>query len=242
MIEDDHADQKIFKRKLSTLQQPHELFIAESLADTKALSNLMNIDAVFCDYNLPDGNAIDFLESFSFMDDASVIILTATADLRIAVDSLKRGAIDFLSKEQITADNLERILNAVKRQKAENKLRRDLEKRLDDNYANTRAILNNTSDGIWSLDTKGKLLIINQLARVNIKEHYNSAPRVGDNFFENVPPIFRDVWLPMFEKALNNEQTIAVNAFNLPNASFYLESNCSPILNKGVVQGVTFFV
>lgn len=242
LIEDDQADQLIFKRRLQGIEENYELFLAESLAETKSMKNLMKIDAVFCDYNLPDGTAIDFLESFAFMDDASVVILTAKADLAIAVNTLKMGAVDFLSKDQITTENIQRIITAVRRRKAENKLRRDLEKRLDDNYANTRAILNNTSDGIWSLDNEGKLLIINQLARANIKEHYKSAPRVGDVFFDGIPSIFTSIWKPMFEKAIKKEQPTSIDEFTIEDAHFFLESSCSPIVNKGVVQGVTFFV
>lgn len=242
LIEDDETDRLIFEKKLKSVTQNYELVTADSLESAKKLQNLINIDAVFCDYNLPDGTALDFLESFAFMDDASVIILTSLTDLSIAIDSLKKGAVDFLKKEEINAENLNRILAVVVRRKAENKLRRDLEKRLDDNYANTRAILNNTTDGIWSLDKDGKLLIINQLAKTNIKEHYNSSPKIGELFFKSIPQLFIDVWKPMFNRALNKEQSVSIDEFSLDSGTFYLESSCSPIVNKGTVQGVTFFV
>ena len=111
---------------------------------------------------------------------------------------------------------------------------------MDSIYANTRTILDNTSDGIWSLDDHGKLLIINSVARDNISEHGPKPPSIGEIFFDGIIPLFKDVWEPIYKKALNGEEVVSVDKYEDKDYTFYLELACTPIFSNAETVGVSF--
>ena len=63
-------------------------------------------DLVILDLNLPDGSGLEFLARFQALDsDVTVIMLTGQADLATAVEAMRGGAENFLSKP-ISLDHL----------------------------------------------------------------------------------------------------------------------------------------
>jgi two-component system response regulator AtoC len=58
-----------------------------------------NFDAVLLDYQLPDGNGIDWLKQFKDRGrEAPVIMITGISDTSVAIESIKLGAYDFIRK------------------------------------------------------------------------------------------------------------------------------------------------
>src|SRR5206468_749738 len=56
-------------------------------------------DVVFTDHKMPDGSGLDVLKLALQEDDTtSVIFLTAVSSIELAVESMKNGAFDFLTK------------------------------------------------------------------------------------------------------------------------------------------------
>lgn len=69
-------------------------------------------DLVFCDFRLKDMEGRDFIEkSRLIIPDLKIIIITGYSDVRVAVDVIKRGAIDYVIKPLIPDE----ILNMTKR-------------------------------------------------------------------------------------------------------------------------------
>ena len=71
---------------------------AGDLATARGFAETLNFDFVLLDVNLPDGRGIDLLKAGAFGNNTSVIVMTAEAEVNIAVESLRLGAADFLSK------------------------------------------------------------------------------------------------------------------------------------------------
>lgn len=69
---------------------------------TEALAKLQasaDIDVVLTDFQMPDVSGIEFLEKIrAFNPEIPVIIMTAYAELNIAINAIKRGVFDFLLK------------------------------------------------------------------------------------------------------------------------------------------------
>lgn len=58
-----------------------------------------SFDMVLCDYRLPDKDGLEVLHKIKRMDpDVPVVIITAYADVRLAVKLIKQGAADYLTK------------------------------------------------------------------------------------------------------------------------------------------------
>ena len=72
-------------------------------------------ELVLLDLKLPDIPGIDVLKDIkSFNEDTAVIIITAYWGEKVAIDLMKAGAIDFLSKPFNFEDLLSAIKNAFK--------------------------------------------------------------------------------------------------------------------------------
>jgi two-component system response regulator AtoC len=81
-------------------------------------------DTILLDVNLPDGTGLDFLRQLQESHfTASVVLITANVDVKIAVEAIKRGAEDYLAKP-LNLDELEVILKQLDEKRG---MRRDLE-------------------------------------------------------------------------------------------------------------------
>ncbi|MBR9999975.1 MAG: sigma-54-dependent Fis family transcriptional regulator [Cyclobacteriaceae bacterium] len=57
------------------------------------------VDLVLCDFKLPDATGIEILQKVKIIDSRiQVIIITGYSDVRIAVDAVKKGAVDYVTK------------------------------------------------------------------------------------------------------------------------------------------------
>ena len=77
------------------------------------------IDAVLCDIRLPDINGTELLKHLRQVSpDTPVIMMTAYAEIRAAVDSIKSGAFDYVTKP-IYPEEISNIIKKAIRRKAE---------------------------------------------------------------------------------------------------------------------------
>jgi PAS domain S-box-containing protein len=240
-IEEKSTDHDIFRSVLKDFDTDIHLVNEKNLGAGVETLKENEFDIVFCGYQLSDGTVLTLLENESFFNETPVVVVTSEANVDMTRDSFKNGAFDFLTYEHINSAVIERVINNIIRFKKENKLRRDLEKRLDENYANTKAILNNTADGIWSIDPDGKLLIINNVAREFMRRHGEDAPPIGESFFDNIIPEHKRIWEPLYKKAIEGDTVISVDEYEDEHDKNYLEISCSPIYNNRILSGVTFF-
>jgi two-component system, NtrC family, response regulator PilR len=75
--------------------------VVEASGATEALTFLkdQDFDVVLTDQKMPDGSGLDVVQAVHEDDPTtSVIFLTAVGTVELAVESMRRGAFDFLSK------------------------------------------------------------------------------------------------------------------------------------------------
>src|SRR5215207_8103769 len=88
-------------------------------------------DCVLLDYNLPGTDGLEILVELRALGDTTVpvIALTGQGDEEVAVALMKAGAVDYLNKNNLTAERLERSLRfALAMQRAEEERRELLER------------------------------------------------------------------------------------------------------------------
>lgn len=111
LVEDDDNDIIISKRKLARSTVPiTEILVTKTLAETAKLLTTVNPDLIVLDLNLPDSRGIDTLSSLLNMYKGIVIVLTSLDDMDIGIESIRRGADDFLVKTELDEKELGRAI------------------------------------------------------------------------------------------------------------------------------------
>lgn len=122
LVEDDLVDRIACKRALAADSERHYVFIeADTGEQGLLLAAEQRPDCILLDYHLPDQTGLEFLEALA-RDDGEmavpVMVLTGGSSAALAVELMRRGARDYLTKDadrhylgQISAA-IERMLNA----------------------------------------------------------------------------------------------------------------------------------
>jgi PAS domain S-box-containing protein len=129
IVEDFPADRELYRRYLANNSgYDYHLLEAESVADGLELCRKQSIDAVLLDYQLPDGDGLEFLQALSGLSSGQsppVVMITGQGDQKIAVQAMKLGAQDYLVKGEIESEILQlTVQNAI----ASASLQRQLER------------------------------------------------------------------------------------------------------------------
>jgi DNA-binding NtrC family response regulator len=102
----------------SELQRLVDATLAHSLDEARAKLRGRSFDVILLDLNLPDGSGLDLLAEVSSRDDhTAVIILTANAELNSAIQALRHGAYDYLTKPCRLAELEQHLLHLAQHQK-----------------------------------------------------------------------------------------------------------------------------
>jgi DNA-binding NtrC family response regulator len=97
LVEDDDGSRFGFVRYFS--KEGYAISEAACLAEAGEAVASQRFDAIVLDINLPDGNGIDFIETVRRADpNVAVIVITGAGDIPLAVEAMRRGADNFLTK------------------------------------------------------------------------------------------------------------------------------------------------
>lgn len=96
VIEDD----KLLSRRVSAYLESRggEVMTGSSLEEARNLLSGFSFDVVLSDIHLPDGNGLDLLRSNLYPATTRVLVMTAEGGVETAVEAMRLGAADFLSK------------------------------------------------------------------------------------------------------------------------------------------------
>ena len=97
VVDDEASMRRILASNLR--QDQHEIFEASGVLDARRMLSANDFDVVITDQKMPDGEGLTVLASAHDTDSTlSVIVLTAVASIELAVESMRQGAFDFLTK------------------------------------------------------------------------------------------------------------------------------------------------
>ena len=110
LVEDSESDRFVYRRYLKAdTDNEYEILEAETLAEGLELWRSQSPNLVLVDLNLPDNSALELLEAINALPkdlQIPVIVMTGQGDERLAVQTMKLGASDYLVKGDITASGL----------------------------------------------------------------------------------------------------------------------------------------
>ncbi|MGF1521568.1 MAG: ATP-binding protein [Leptolyngbyaceae cyanobacterium] len=115
IIDDSQADRTIYRRYLS--QDPHQdylVFEANCAEQGLAQCQHQQFSVVLLDFQLPDMSGLQVLDEVKTQHpETAVIMLTGHGDEQIAVQAMKGGAQDYLVKDSLKRDGLQRTVRTV---------------------------------------------------------------------------------------------------------------------------------
>ncbi len=95
-VEDDRIDQLAFLSLVTREQLGYTYRLASSVSEAKQLLQEEPFDVIIADFQLGDGTALDIL---AFQNNVPLIVATGAGNETVAVQAMKAGAYDYLSKD-----------------------------------------------------------------------------------------------------------------------------------------------
>jgi DNA-binding NtrC family response regulator len=132
LIVDDEPDMLRLLSMIIKEKTPYEVTTTNNPLEALELAKKGSFDLLVADLKMPGLNGIELLESVKrFDEDIPTIIITAYGTVEAAVETMHKGAFDFITKpfrkEQILF-TIERALKWVRVQKENKMLREQLKK------------------------------------------------------------------------------------------------------------------
>jgi two-component system phosphate regulon sensor histidine kinase PhoR len=121
-------------------------------------------ELVLLDIKMPRMDGLQVLKAIMEKDEnGAVIMMTAHGSEDIAVDAMKRGAIDYIAKPFSTEEIVKKVEHAIRfsRTRQENLI---LQQTLEEERKKTEAILQGMADLLIAVDAQGTIMTVNRKA------------------------------------------------------------------------------
>lgn len=114
IIDDDDVDRMAVHRALQKADLPLTLTEACSCSAATEIIDQQSFDCVLLDYLLPDGDALSLISTLREQEHhLPIVVLTGQGDEQIAVEVMKAGAADYLTKANISPTRLAQIIQGA---------------------------------------------------------------------------------------------------------------------------------
>ncbi len=111
IVEDEASIRRVLVKILSEEDKSHQISEAEDGLAALDKIKKENFDLILCDIKMPKVDGIEVLEfSKKIKPEIPIVMISGHGDLDTAVDSMKKGAYDYISKPP----DLNRLLNTVR--------------------------------------------------------------------------------------------------------------------------------
>ncbi len=125
VIDDDLTDRMAVRRYLAKTPLQAAIIEAENAQMARQLLASEPFDCIFLDFRLPDTDGLSFIKQLRLDgNNLPIIVLTGQGDEQTAVELMKAGASDYLSKSRLSPDTLSSLIRqTMKIYRAEQRIR-----------------------------------------------------------------------------------------------------------------------
>ncbi len=116
-----------------------------------------------------------------------------------------------------------------------------IEQELARQQANLSALIENTDDRIWSIDSDLRILVTNSLFRRDFQQTFNVLLEPGMSAIDCLPEYLQNKWRSLYNKALGGERFVFTERMGFEGVPEYFEISFNPIFVGEVVAGVSCF-
>lgn len=194
VVEDDEVDRMAIRRALNRGSNAVEIIEVEDCQSAiAALEQHRDLECVFLDYRLPDNDGLQLVQQIRALKLlVPLVVLTGQGDEQIAVDLMKAGASDYLSKEKVSPENLTQSLHrAIRVYRAEKEAARATA-RLRESEERYRLVLEGSNEGIWDWNLQSRVLYYNDRLREILGLATSNLPLTPSQFCQLVHGQDRD--------------------------------------------------
>jgi len=111
IIEDEQAIRNVLSNIISEEDKSYEVDLAENGLEGLEKLTKDSYDLVLCDIKMPKMDGIELLDkAIEIQPDITIVMISGHGDIETAVDCIKKGAFDYISKPP----DLNRLLNTVR--------------------------------------------------------------------------------------------------------------------------------
>jgi diguanylate cyclase (GGDEF)-like protein/PAS domain S-box-containing protein len=160
LIEDESPHAELVRRAFDQ-RGGVELRVVQSLEEGRVAAAASPPDLIIADYLLPDGKGTDLLPLDGTEPPTPLVIMTSHGDEQLAVEALKRGAIDYIVKSEDVLSKLPQIAERAMREWEHVVQRRIAENALYQSEQRFRALYDDTPSMFFTLDREGTILSAN---------------------------------------------------------------------------------
>ena len=119
LMDDSRFDRRYLRNIAANSRFEIEFVETSTIAETKAVLNAREADFLVLDNLLPDGSGLDLAEQLSQdakLNGTPVILTTGASSEEVAIQALRVGAADYLTKENLSTETFDQAVeNALKR-------------------------------------------------------------------------------------------------------------------------------
>lgn len=197
-------------------------------------------DLILSDHNIPGGDGLKAL-SLCRRECPAVpfIFLSGQLDERLAIDSLKNGAADYVLKSNISRfiPTVMRTLNSFR----ETAALRAAEARIRRDTANLHSLIENTTDAIWSMDLDFNILVFNSAASLLFMKMTGQPMVEGSCLLERLTPAMQTQWREAARRIRNRDRFVQEHDLEWAAGFGTLEIAFHPISTGKSITGMAMF-
>lgn len=185
LIEDNPGDARLVREKLNDrFGKTCQLHEAASLDGGLRWLDKQRADLILLDLSLPDSQGLDtFYSVHAHAPDTPVVILSGYDDDELALDAVRAGAEDYLTKQHANSVALARSMrHAVERHKVERALR--------ESEAHYRTVVETAEEGVVQIDARRSIRFVNSRMATLLARPASSM--LGQRFDDLVDSEFSD--------------------------------------------------
>lgn len=153
IIEDDTVDQRIMAKAINASGFHANLHFAETPESGIEAAMHKDFDCIFLDYNLPGATGLEVLTSIRNNGCSSpIIIVTTHGNIDNAVEVMKKGANDYITKNLLTPEGIAQSLRHILRL-------REKERELRETKTKLKTVISNSPIVLYALDREGNFTL-----------------------------------------------------------------------------------
>ncbi|MBM4054034.1 MAG: EAL domain-containing protein [Planctomycetes bacterium] len=116
LVEDELDHVELIRRSFLAKTEQIEISVAHSIHEAKTFLSKTSPDIMLLDYLLPDGRGTELLSEDKTNLSYPIVIMTSHGNEQVAVEAMKKGALDYIVKSRETIANMPRICERALRE------------------------------------------------------------------------------------------------------------------------------